>query len=224
MNKKLAILVHGWNVIDKGESSTDLLKPYFLEAGFDVWEVDYRWTFFLVKLVNKRVVQRVYRTVNKAIAKRYDRIVCVGHSNGCNILHQASYLYLTEQIKIHYVYINPALEKDYVPAYSVSQCAVWHTHGDDIVPLANTISKYTFGLFIPQFWGPMGKYGYQGSDPKMMNYDIDDVYFEVYKKLHRVSYVGVQSVSFDHTNIFSYLDYLGHRVVESAGFNHDGSQ
>ena len=54
---KVALLVHGF-ASKGGKGSTDLLRPFFENAGYQVAELDYRWTGLIgVRTCNKKLAQ-----------------------------------------------------------------------------------------------------------------------------------------------------------------------
>jgi len=72
--------------------------------------------------------------------------------------------------------INPALNVDTVFPPNIEQVIVVHTEEDVPTRVARWFDRIPFiGLIIPNAWGAMGAYGYEGSDPRVMNIDLTGV-------------------------------------------------
>ncbi len=158
---KVAILVHGFNVRDKGEKTIDKLKPFLIEEGYYIIEFDYDWTGVLrVRLYNNSLAMAIC-SVSKHFSDCW--VVAFGHSNGCSIIHKAAHkgAFFNEV-----VYINPALDKDAPLASQIKTAHVWHSISDKPVRIAR--------WFIKHSWGEMGATGYVGNDKRYKNYDKEN--------------------------------------------------
>jgi pimeloyl-ACP methyl ester carboxylesterase len=190
--KELVILVHGFNVWDGGISTVGKLRPFFAEERYPYIMLDYG-TFDIVKtyLKNKKVAKEVATACENAKLSGYEVIV-VGHSNGCAIIDIASKEFNAPIKKA--VYINPALNKDKERSPTVGSIDVWHSPSDKPVKWAKLLP------FHP--WGEMGATGYIGEDPKIVNYNKEDM------KLS----------SSEHSDMFSteLLPFYGRLVVKTA--------
>lgn len=163
---KTAYLLHGFNVSDKGRSTTDALIPYLTDFGYDVAELDYGWTGRIgTRLCNEKIARMIAKMALT------DSLV-VGHSNGCAIAALASqYGARFEKMLL----INPALNRGIKFGDYPEEIHVWHSPSDWIVRVAN---------FIPHsIWGDMGATGYVGWDTRVMNYDKEND-FEMVSNSH----------------------------------------
>ena len=165
MKKTLVILIHGFNVTDGGADTIRKLKPYYIRKGAHVISLKYGWFGLLqARFCNEEVSENLTRLITKQ-ANRYHRIIVIGHSNGCAIAHLASYKG-TQPIH-RFVYINPALKKDYVPDSCVAKIDVWYNQHDSAV----LWSKLLFWRASERPWGLMGRTGYVGRDPRFVNFN-----------------------------------------------------
>lgn len=151
-----ALLVHGFNVDDLGEGSTDRLAPCLYESGFQVKEADYGCMNILgATLCNRHIAHTLARTAPLGA-------IGVGHSNGCAILAQAS-LYIHNRMT-GLVLINPALNTKTKFGSSVKFIHVYHAPSDAVVQLSSLLPFH--------IWGAMGRVGYKGDDPRVVNYEL----------------------------------------------------
>ncbi len=158
--KKTAILIHGIHTKDEGEKTVNTLKPYFEEKGFNVIEFDYDWVSVLrVRLCNKNLARALASITKNAEGK----VVAVGHSNGCAIIHEAGCLGAKFN---EVVYINPALNKDTKLPLQINRAHVWHSPSDKIVKLSKWLINHS--------WGEMGSTGYVGKSERYLNYDKEN--------------------------------------------------
>lgn len=155
----LVVLVHGFNVHDKGADTVDTLRPYFEAQGYKVLEFDYGFVGLMaVRFFNDNLAS--------ALASMLPcEAIVVGHSNGCAIANAASLL--TDKIK-HLVYINPALDSDFEVSPYVNSVHVWHSPSDKPV----WFSKF----LIHHAWGDAGSKGYTGVDTRVLNIDKENAY------------------------------------------------
>jgi len=159
---KVAVLVHGF-ASKGGKGSTDLLRPYFEDAGYQVAELDYRWTGLIgVRTCNKKLAQS-WAGWCRIVASYADEIIGVGHSNGCAILRASVWLGAPFT---QLVFINPALNtkgKKTRLGPLVKSVHVWHSPSDRAVRIARFLPRHP--------WGRMGAIGYKGNDPRYLNYN-----------------------------------------------------
>lgn len=146
-------LIHGFNVANRGLETTDRLKEYIPGAV----DLDYGWTGRVgVRVCNDKLAQIIAKMAEP-------NSIAIGHSNGCDIIHRATH-HGAKFEKV--IYLNPALDNDLTPGDYVKWCHVWHSPSDGAVWLAKWIPFSS--------WGDMGKVGYQGSDPRMINHNIEE--------------------------------------------------
>jgi hypothetical protein len=149
-----AILVHGFNVRDKGAGSIDKLGSYLEARAFRIQQFDYGWLFLLgVRMKTRKHARRL-----AAMSQPGD--VAVGHSNGCNLIVEAAWR--GARFK-RVVFINPALDADTPLPPQIDRCDVWHSPSDQAVRFAR------FLWFHP--WGNMGAIGYVGNSKRYRNFN-----------------------------------------------------
>lgn len=188
--KRLAILIHGFNVRDGGRDTVGMLQPFFLARGYDVMVVRYGlFGLYRVYRKNDKVAKRVAKISQSAKAAGYT-VVAVGHSNGCDILNRAVNTFQAHLD--HLTFINPALGKTRAPC---APCDVWYNAGDKPVRWARLLPKHP--------WGEMGATGYVGTDLDIENHDAGRDYPVVVS---------------GHSDIFTpeKLAYFGAYIVDAA--------
>ena len=189
---KVALLVHGF-ASKGGKGSTDLLRPFFEDAGYEVAELDYRWTGLIgVRTCNKKLAQS-WAGWGRIVASQATEVIGVGHSNGCAILRASAWLGAPFT---QLVFINPALNtkgKKTRIGPLVKWVHVWHSPSDKALRIARWLPRHP--------WGRMGAIGYKGDDPRYINYDKQNDF--------RVS-------SRSHGDVFDpgKLAFFGPRIVE----------
>lgn len=170
--KILVILVHGFNVWDWGRSTVGKLRPFYAAHRIPYIMVDYgHFGIGETYWKNKKVAKKVAEACTNAKLSGY-KVILVGHSNGCAIIHQAAEQFKAEIDKA--VYINPALDKDTEPAPSMGYLDVWHSPSDKPVKWARKLP------FHP--WGEMGSTGYTGDSAKVLNLNKEKNYSVSSKK------------------------------------------
>jgi pimeloyl-ACP methyl ester carboxylesterase len=178
---RTAHFLHGFNVSDGGEGTTDKLIPVFRAAGFRAIAHDYGWFGLVrVRLCNGGVAEAV-----KATVKRGD--IGIGHSNGCAILAEAAD---RGAPFAGMVLINPALDEDRILPQSVRWIHVYYNSGDTAV-WASRLLQFSHP------WGAMGRLGFKGDDPRYRNIDCGpDVngHSDIFTKLDKWGSVMVQNV------------------------------
>jgi len=191
---KVALLVHCF-ASKGGKGSTDLLRPFFEDAGYHVAELDYRWTGLIgVRTCNKKLAQS-WAGWCQIVASYADEIIGVGHSNGAAILRASAWL---DAPFTQLVFINPALNtkgKKTRIGPLVKWVHVWHSPSDKALRIARFLPRHP--------WGRMGAIGYKGNDPRYINYDKQNDF--------RVS-------SRSHGDVFDpeKLAFFGPRIVEKV--------
>lgn len=191
--KKLAILVHGFNVRDGGRDTVGTLRDYFTVRGYDVVIVRYGlFGFVRIYAKNNKVAKQVAEIAENAKLKGY-HVVALGHSNGCDILHRAKTNF---KAPIDFLsFINPALEKGIFPG---AQADVWFNEDDTPVKFAKFLPKHP--------WGEMGATGYRGKVSMVNNHNC--------KKDYPVVVSG-------HSDIFApeKVCFYGPTIAESCDHN-----
>lgn len=188
MTNTLAILVHGFNVRDGGRATIGQLETFFSAKGIPCIVFNYHWLgVFGTYAKNGKIARRISKAAESA-AKAGHRVVAVGHSNGCAILHRAT---IEQQARIeHLIYINPALDKNRAPGGEVNRLDVWHSPSDKPVKIAKWLPKHP--------WGEMGATGYDGDDERIFNHNKEKDYPVSSKEhsdmfiLENLSYFGTE--------------------------------
>lgn len=140
------ILVHGFNVRDKGERTVNKLRPYLELSGFKVVPFTYGWLgLFGVRFLTRAIALRLASLINPGD-------VAIGHSNGANVINRAAWEYSAPFGSVFY--INPALDRDMPLAPQIYKGYVYHTPKDKVVRLSTLLPAHD--------WGDMGAVGYQG--------------------------------------------------------------
>ena len=168
--KPRIIIVHGFNVRDKGRSTTGRLAAVLRRRGYEVRRFSMGWRGLLgVRFGNKRRAQKL-----AALVRPGDWLI--GHSYGCNLINQALHaLAIVHPSRVKCVYFNPALDKDTALANSVARCVVFHTPSDRVVWLSQFLHCHP--------WGAMGRTGYRAADeswhdPRYTNISYESLGFE----------------------------------------------
>jgi hypothetical protein len=158
MKTRIAHVVHGFNVTDGGQRTTDRLLPHLQKAGYKTLQHDYGYFGLIqVRLCNGGVAEAI-----KSITQRGD--IGIGHSNGCAILAEAAKRGAPFK---GLVFIHPALDDDYLVAPQVEWVHVYHSDKDQAVWFAKL-------LRFNHPWGAMGRTGYTGSDERYLNFNDDE--------------------------------------------------
>ena len=157
-HKQLVILVHGFNVKDGGFGTVERLTPLLASRADKVVALRYGYFGFMsTYYLNDGVAVRLSNLINLAVSMGYYKITVIGHSNGCAIMHRASYK-LIRDIKIdqlQYIYINPALDREKTPNNAtINQLHVLYSPDDKAVKLTKLIPRK-----LRKNWGQMGRKG-----------------------------------------------------------------
>jgi len=106
--KDVVILIHGYNTRDPQRTVGKLSEP-FRRGGLEVHEFNYGFTsLFQVRIRNFALAKKLGRVVKKYQGEGR-RVVIVGHSNGCTIIHLAHKLFRMRADCV--IAINPALSR-----------------------------------------------------------------------------------------------------------------
>lgn len=166
--KKLVLLVHGF-ANPNGINTTDRLRPFFEQAGYEVVEPDYGWRLLLgVRLVNGPVAKSIAVLANFAHKQGYE-VYGVGHSNGCEILRRSTEDWKDGAVRVfegakfkQIALIDAAMDNDACFGGLVDKVHVFHNPSDWVVEVSRWLP------FNP--WGNMGRVGYKGKDPRVFNH------------------------------------------------------
>jgi pimeloyl-ACP methyl ester carboxylesterase len=156
MNNKI-YLIHGFNVGDEGLDTTDSIRPYLEELGYQIIELDYgHYHVLRVKLCNNGLARLISKMIEPGST-------CIGHSNGCAIIYEACKLGAPFK---NVVLVNPALDSNTDIPGQVKKIQVWYSPHDRVTWIAK---------FIPNFiWGSQGSTGYTGkADSRYTQFNED---------------------------------------------------
>lgn len=173
--KKAAIFVHGFNVSDGGEKSVDRLIPTFKSAGYDIYNIDYRFVNLVKGLLkarffNDEIARGLESRVKDLKEAGYEEVVAIGHSNGCTIIHLAKNAPIDKII-----YINPALTKYVKPNKNIKKAMVYYSPKDWTVWIGKWWSKIIPGREENRPWGEMGRTGWLVRDKRIINYNLSRI-------------------------------------------------
>lgn len=203
---KVAILVHGYNVVNP-EKTVGKLRPYFEKEGFIVEMFTYGYVPFTWQITkrNPALANKLYwRIAYWKCVKKAD-ICLVGHSNGCAIINL-----LGDMLKITYkrrldngesiinvaMAINPALKTTKHPC-SVSNCTyVYYNAEDKAVVMSKYLRWLTPWAKKARPWGEMGAVGYKGNDTNIHNIDCMNDFGPLKAKGHSAVFKKPQSQFF----------------------------
>lgn len=163
--KPQILLIHGFNVWDKGKSTVGELRGYFAELGYAYHILKYgHFGLWDVRTKNDNVA----RQVAEFISNSERPVIVVGHSNGCAIIYLAMKMYGAKPK--HCVLINPALKRDIKLPRTCNTIDIWHSPSDKPVRMAKYLLKTKL---MP--WGAMGADGisYQDKRVKQFNKETD---------------------------------------------------
>ena len=189
------LLIHGFNVKDRGVGSVGELRGYLAAEGFPYHIMKYGF-FELWKTRTKN--DDVARDV-AAFVKNSDRpVVIIGHSNGCTITYLAMRYY--DAVPIHCVFVNPALPAD-ITLPKVCSYDVWHSPSDKPVKWARMLPKSK--------WRPWGAMGAYGATKNGTNRGVDVIDYNK-EKDYSVSSAG-------HSDVFKtpLLSYFGPKIIQT---------
>jgi hypothetical protein len=205
VTKKLAIIVHGFNV-SKPERTVGKLAPYFEASGFQVSMLRYgHLGLWRVRKRNIALAKKLAQEVFAARRQGY-QVYVVSHSNGGTITRIASEKY---RAPIHLaVCINPALKKDLHPCPTAKTVHVYHNADDLPVRLGKWLRRIMPWDFDARPWGEMGCEGYQGDSMRVYNFDT--------KNDFRVKALG-------HSGVFKaeQIEFYG-PLIAGAASNEEG--
>lgn len=172
---KVAILVHGFNVINP-QRTVGKLRPYFEVQNYTVESLNYGFIPFVWQLEKKnpKVAIQLKKRIQYWQDKGVSELVIVGHSNGCAIMNLASGYNLTYDSGVtKTVAINPALVKDKNPFPNCFNNFVLYNSEDKAVIAGKWLLKFAKLLktdwLKPIPWGEMGRTGYKGKHTTVTN-------------------------------------------------------
>lgn len=157
------VMIHGFNVKDKGRGSVDRLVAPLMErlpgADFDMDTADYGWHF----LLRVRFFYWFGGTINRIAKALENADVVITHSNGANYCMKA--VKRIKNLDLHIIHLSPALNATYpYRRRKFNRCDVLHTLYDSAV----AASKYL--PFHP--WGDSGRIGAKTKDSRVENHNF----------------------------------------------------
>lgn len=188
-------LLHGFNVKDRGASTTDKLIPYIKPTV--LVDDDYGYTVLSVKFVTLHKSRQLAKDIidNKIAG---NRVTLIGHSNGCTIIYKALQL-ITKFFPDEIVFINPALKPTITFPKGNYNVSVFYSKDDLACKAAGVLNILPESITS---WGNMGAVGYKGAtDARVANYDESGVFKQLTGK----------DVEFGHSTIFEsgIIDEMG---------------
>lgn len=155
------VLVHGFNVRDKGVRSVDRLAEHF-PGWWDVDKDEADYGFFnlwKVRFARRGAIRRIAEALKTADA-------VVAHSNGCNYVMKAL-RFVPDSRRIKVFFLSPAVNRTTRFPKVVEKAIVLFTKADFWVFLSG------FLPFHP--WGWMGMLGPKGEDERVDARDFTDI-------------------------------------------------
>lgn len=135
------------------------LVSYLEAAGFDVRYPDYGYEMELeTRLINPMIVGAILPYIGAGD-------LLVGHSNGCALCYD---LLNAGAPAVGAVFINGALETNFVVPPQLKWCDVYWNSGDEVTELAKAGAE--IGI-VASDWGELGHAGYSGTDLRVTNID-----------------------------------------------------
>lgn len=155
------VLVHGFNVRDKGVQTVDRLAPFFpKEWKVDKDQADYGFfNLWMVRFRKRGAIRRIAEALEGADA-------VVAHSNGGNYVMKAM-KFLHGESKLKVFFISPAVNRTAKWPKIVEKAVVYYTKVDVWVFLSS------FLPFHP--WGRMGQAGPKTKDIRVEGRDYTDI-------------------------------------------------
>jgi hypothetical protein len=213
MQKRIAIFVHGYNVVNP-RRSVGLLARYFKELGYLTDRFDYGHTrLYQVWLRNKSLARKLARLVSVYKKDGYE-VTVVCHSNGASITHLASKLYDAD---IDYIVaLQPALQRNTNPCPTAALVQIYYNADDLAVRASRWLRMITIWAKESRPWGEMGRYGYLGDDDKNIamfdakyDFDIPGCGHSYFIDSKKIEYFGPLIAKLADTHAWAYLPGTG---------------
>jgi hypothetical protein len=173
---------HGFNVDDGGARTLGPLESQLRARGAEVVEFD-RGHEGLLAAANEddEAAEKLAAYFMQHPTAR-EKNVLVGHSHGCNIIHQAFELHpeLANYVG-HALLVNPALRRKALFPSEVN-VVCYHSDDDKIVSSAKWLRVLPWRWFVPHPWGEAGRYGLEDTHATRRNIDL--------KCLHNAAKLG----------------------------------
>jgi len=161
--KLQVLLIHGFNVWDKGVGSVGELRGYCAALDLPYHILKYgHFGLWDARTKNDNVA----RQVKEFIDNSNDPVIVIAHSNGCTITQLAIELYAAAPE--HCIFINPALRHD-INLPNVCTYDIWHSPSDRPVKWAKYLPRTNF-----RPWGDMGAVGSTLGASHVLNYDKEN--------------------------------------------------
>ena len=154
MIAKTFYILHGFNVADRGKSTTDRFIQPLRDRGHVAIDLDYGWT----GLAGVRLFDRKAGGLIAKMAKPGS--ILIGHSNGCAI---ASFAVDMGAAVDGLIFINPALNQHWKPNVQVKWMHVYYNARDYATFIAAALPGHR--------WGAMGHLGPGYEDPRVKAID-----------------------------------------------------
>lgn len=172
--KPQILLIHGYNVWDKGDTTVGELRGYYAAEGCPYHILKYgHFGLWDTRTKNDDVARQATAFITNA-----DRpVIVVGHSNGAAIIYLAMKLYGAKPA--HVVLVNPALVRNLRMPEQCPSVDIWHSPSDAPVKWAKWLPSTQM-----RPWGDMGAYGPSYTDDPRLNVINKEHEFAVSSKEH----------------------------------------
>lgn len=167
---------HGFNVRDGGTRTLGPLERKLRARGAKVVELDRNWEGLLGAAFGDedaadRNVEAVYAEHNLSVL---NKVVLLGHSHGCNIVHQTfsseRFSPIDPDMVHHCILLNPALRRE---AEFPVPVTCYHSRNDKVVTTSTYLRVLPWRWFWPHPWGEAGRYGLTGENITRNNVDLE---------------------------------------------------
>lgn len=170
----VAILLHGFNVRDGGEATTDSIIPHLIACGITPIEFDYGYLSLRDARKKDYILAGYLNEAVRDYKRRGHNVIVIAHSNGATISYLAGKMANKAETPRMLALVNPALEDNIDFSEYIEKVLVFHSRHDEATAMAKLLS-----FFIPRQWqakrpwGDMGNVGYRGLDPRVENVNIE---------------------------------------------------
>lgn len=159
-------LIHGFNVLDRGKTTTDQLTPHLKSEGLSVFEHDYGWVGLIgLRWRNDRVVRGILPMIEPGD-------VLIAHSNGCLIAWELAKAGAPLSAVIC---IQPALRRDTLWPASLPVLCLFN-RSDWTVELGRVWGRFVSvvnPLRNRHGWGAAGRHGFTSGQSLVENWNTE---------------------------------------------------
>jgi len=158
IQKTAVVFVHGL-MTEKNKSILQDLEHFFPKTEFNCFYFNYGFLFILGAIRdNQKIANKLSEQVN-SLYQEYERVVLVGHSNGCALINIASRDFHWVDLA---VFLHGASPRETFPK-NVKTLHVYYSPKDWIIRIIHRNVLYPFKWLRKKTgWGDIGLKGYKG--------------------------------------------------------------